>query len=151
MAQKDREALVALYNATDGPDWKHNTKWGSGAPLRDWDLVKANNQGRVVELTLSLNIPRGHIPPQLGDLSKLEQLWLNRNNLTGPILPELGNLSNLQKLDLGARLYDSGGLTGPIPPELGNLAALRYFVLENKELSGYIPPELGALSELQHL
>lgn len=59
MAQTDREALVALYSATDGPNWKHKTNWGSGAPLSDWYGVTANDQGRVVELQLYDNNLQG--------------------------------------------------------------------------------------------
>ena len=30
---KDEAALVALYNATDGPNWRRNTNWLTVAPL----------------------------------------------------------------------------------------------------------------------
>ena len=32
----DRAALVALYNATDGPNWVDNTNWLTDAPLGEW-------------------------------------------------------------------------------------------------------------------
>ena len=32
----DRAALVALYNATGGPNWAHNTGWLTNAPLGQW-------------------------------------------------------------------------------------------------------------------
>ena len=32
----DRETLIALYHATDGPNWKDNTNWLSTAPLDEW-------------------------------------------------------------------------------------------------------------------
>ena len=32
----DRDVLVALYNATDGPNWRFKTNWLSDAPLREW-------------------------------------------------------------------------------------------------------------------
>ena len=65
MAQTDREALVAFYNATDGPNWQNKTNWGSGAPLSDWYGVTANDQGSVVELSLSGNSLRGIFKPTL--------------------------------------------------------------------------------------
>ena len=34
-----RAALVALYNATNGPGWKNNTKWLSEAPISQWHGV----------------------------------------------------------------------------------------------------------------
>ncbi|CAN0281346.1 unnamed protein product [Ectocarpus sp. 13 AM-2016] len=65
MAQTDREALVALYNSTDGPNWIQKTNWGSGAPLKDWYGVQANDQGRVVKLSLGSNKLRGIVKPTL--------------------------------------------------------------------------------------
>jgi hypothetical protein len=35
-SNSDRDALVALFNATDGPNWKDNTNWLTDAPLGDW-------------------------------------------------------------------------------------------------------------------
>ena len=35
-AAADRAALVALYNATDGPNWTHSTNWLSDAPIGEW-------------------------------------------------------------------------------------------------------------------
>ena len=65
MAQTDREALVALYSATDGPNWERKTNWGSGAPLSDWYGVTTNGQGRVVKLSLSFYHLQGMFKPTL--------------------------------------------------------------------------------------
>ena len=35
-AATDREALVVLYNATDGPNWDDDDNWPSDAPLGEW-------------------------------------------------------------------------------------------------------------------
>ena len=35
-AAADREALVALYRATDGASWRNNANWLSDAPLAAW-------------------------------------------------------------------------------------------------------------------
>ena len=35
-AETDREALVALYNATDGENWGDSENWLSDAPLGEW-------------------------------------------------------------------------------------------------------------------
>ena len=32
----EREALIALYNATDGDNWENNTNWCSDKPLNEW-------------------------------------------------------------------------------------------------------------------
>ena len=153
----DRAALVALYEATDGPNWVDNTNWLSDAPLGEWYGVETDGSGRVVRLD-----PRGAwdqergeypgngllgpIPPELGNLTNLEQLNLFNNSLTGPIPPELGRLARLRNLFLGGNR-----LQGTIPLELGNLAALAYLSLDGNHLTGRIPPELGRLSKLTYL
>ncbi|CAN0109851.1 unnamed protein product, partial [Laminaria digitata] len=59
MAQIDREALVALYNATDGAKWRNNRNWNTNAALSQCYGVKVDTQGRVVELSLGFNKLRG--------------------------------------------------------------------------------------------
>ena len=88
----------------------------------------------------------GPIPPELGGLSKLQNLWLVSNNLSGPIPPELSDLANLRHL----HLYDNA-LSGPIPPGLGGLEELRWLILWGNDLTGEIPPELGSLANLEYL
>ena len=72
----DRDALVALYNATDGANWTDNTNWLSDEPLGDWHGVTTDDQGRVTELDFRGNQLSGTIPPELGNLSSLTELSL---------------------------------------------------------------------------
>ena len=143
-AETDREALVALCNATDCENWGNNAYWLSGFPLHSWKGVSTNVDGRVTQLRLANNALSGEIPADLGSLSNLRYLFLANNALSGEIPPELGSLSNLQRLDLAGNQ-----LSGEIPPELGSLSNLRYLFLANNALSGEIPPELGSLSNLE--
>ena len=151
----ERAALVALYQATDGPNWFDNTNWLSDAPLGEWYGVETDASGRVVRLDLrgiwdgrgfTGNGLLGSIPPELGNLANLEYLALFDNSLTGSIPPELGRLASLEALSLGGNL-----LEGTIPPELGNLAVLESLELAGNHLTGRIPPELGNLTELERL
>ena len=59
MAQTDRDALLALYNATDGPNWKNKTNWNTDADLSEWHGVDVN-EGRVAKLRLIGNNLRGN-------------------------------------------------------------------------------------------
>ena len=117
----DREALVALYHATNGADWSNNTNWLSPAPIDEWHGVRVDDNGRVAGLGLTINRLVGGIPAELGKLSNLKWLTLGGNQLSGEIPPELGNLSNLEWLFL-----DNNRLSGKIPAELGNLSNLRF-------------------------
>jgi len=153
----DRAALVALYEATDGPNWRDNTNWLTDAPLGDWYGVDTDADGRVVRLVLrgmwddeakhwvSQGLA-GAIPRELGGLARLERLRLDHNELTGSIPPQLGELANLRFLDLSANELSAG-----IPPELGRLTSLHQLILEFNTLSGAIPPELGDLAGLWSL
>lgn len=55
----ERAALVALFRATDGANWKRNNNWNTDAGLSSWYGVQVNDQGSVVELTLYENDFKG--------------------------------------------------------------------------------------------
>ena len=141
-----RAVLVAIYNATDGPNWANNTNWLSDRPIGEWYGVSTDANGRVVDLSLRENQLTGQIPPELGNLSNLQSLNLWGNQLTGEIPTELGSLSNLRSLYL-----EGNQLTGAIPNELENLADLRSLNLWGNQLTGEIPRWLGSLSNLESL
>lgn len=102
--------------------------------------------GRVSHIALFSNNLKGHIPPEVGDLTGLVELSFSFNDLTGPIPPELGKLSSLVDLSL-----EDNGLTGSIPPELGDLSSLKALRLGHNSLSGPIPADLGRLASLVQL
>ncbi|MDE2752657.1 MAG: Ig-like domain-containing protein, partial [Gemmatimonadota bacterium] len=156
----DRTALVALYEATDGPNWVNNDNWLTEAPLGEWFGVDVNDFGRVTGLDLggqwvlqqdgtrrvvSQGLA-GAIPPEIEELTSLESLDLWGNELADAIPPELGNLASLRWLNLSWNK-----LTGTIPEELGDLADLEHLNLYFNRLSSQIPRELGGLAKLERL
>ena len=137
-AKTDRDALFALYNATDGENWDSSINWLSEAPLGEWSWVITNDDGRVTGLELWDNGLSGETPAELGSLSNLTSLDLSRNGLSGEIPAELGSLSKLTAL----WLLDNA-LSGEIPAELGSLSNLEILALGiNEELSGCVPSSL---------
>ena len=146
LQQRERAALVALYNATGGSDWVDNTNWNTSQPVWDWHGVTVDSRGSVVELVLSDNGLVGSIPSSLGDLTNLHRLSLRHNDLSGQIPAQLGDLANLRVLDLGGN-----GLEGSIPPALGNLEDLLRLDLVNNHLESSIPSRLGRLANLKQL
>ena len=143
----DRAALVALYEATNGANWKDNTNWLSDRPLSQWYGVTTNANGRVTRLGLIGNDLSGELPSELGNLTKLEVLYLHgANDLSGALPAWLGNLTNLRHLFL-----DGNRLSGVLPAELGNLTNLTGLGLSGNELSGTLPESLGNLTNLGQL
>ena len=148
----EREALIALYNSTDGDNWTDNSGWKDGDIFSlpgtecNWEGVTCDYYDHVVRLNLAFHELTGQLPPELGNLVNLTHLILTNNELIGSIPPELGNLSNLTYLD-----FFDNQLNGQIPPELGNLSNLTSLVLDTNQLTGPIPSELGNLSNLIQL
>ena len=142
----DRDILMELYAATDGPRWTSSRGWGSRLPLGMWEGVESDDDGYVTSLTLHHNNLSGRLPARLGELPRLETLKLTSNRLRGSIPPEWGNLANLRILMIG-----DNPLEGSIPPELGQLTALDSLYLAWTGISGSIPPELGNLTKLKSL
>ena len=142
----DRDALVALYEATDGDNWLDNENWLSNAPLDEWHGVTTDRDGRVTELELFENELSGTIPPELGRLANLTYLNLFDNGLRGEIPPALGIMTNLKRLYLS-----KNNLRGEIPVELAELRRLEHLILWGNSLSGAVPAQLGRLGNLTHL
>jgi Leucine-rich repeat (LRR) protein len=129
--QAEKDALVALYNATDGAHWTNKSGWlQAGDPCTWYGVTCA--EGHVTKLELRNNKLSGAIPPTLSNLTQLQILDLRGNS---------------QWVDGG----DVGVLNEMIPSDLGNLANLRDLDLCYNPLSSNIPPELGSLTQLQSL
>ncbi len=142
----DREALVALYDLTDGDNWRNNSSWKSDQPLGDWWGVDTDSDGRVTRILLDFNDLSGPIPIEIGNLNKLRDIDLSSNNLSDIIPIEIGNLTNLVELDLS-----NTDLSGSIPKEIGNLTNLVELDLSRTDLSRSIPKEIGNLTDLEKL
>ena len=105
----DREALIAFYNATDGPNWTDNTNWCSDEPLDMWYGVTTDSEGRVTGISLADNGLSGDAGNTLASLGKLTYLDCSENSLIG--LDLSGNTAlftlycsdnSLSELDLSA-------------------------------------------------
>ena len=110
-ARRDRNALIALYNATGGPSWTSSRGWSEdpsdiesyrwkGVRWKDV-LVRHRWFGlQVTELSLPDNKLSGTLPSELGNLVDLETLVLRDNDLVGPLPESMIQLSKLKYLDI---------------------------------------------------
>ena len=108
MTHPDRLVLEALYNATDEPNWVNKLKWLSDSPLGEWYGVETDSSGSVVQVNLANNQLSGPIPPELGNMRQMAELYLYGNALSGPLPESLGDLTELAYLHL-----HNNNLTGP--------------------------------------
>ena len=179
-SNSDREALVALYRATNGSQWLHSTGWLSDARLDNWFGVYTtkfrprspllcvpaleNNPLSDRRPLAALNMPiddirrltSGHISGAqvLAYLAAHAAAHTHRIGLTAAIESIERALASGDfpglKTLVGLGL-ENNRLSGTIPPELGRLTRLQYLDLSHNRLSGAITPELGRLTCLQYL
>lgn len=147
LAEIERDALTALYKATNGDKWIRNDNWCSDKPLSEWYGINCNNtNSNVWGIYLGNNNLTGALPAEIGNLPDLETLFVAYNEIGGNIPPELGNLKRIRSLAL-----DYNKFSGNIPEELGNLSQVETpfnISLGNNNLTGEIPESIGELKNL---
>jgi hypothetical protein len=168
----ERQALIDLYDSTNGADWARNDNWNGpvGTECTWYGVACDNDQTHVVMIVLSyfdfgksFNMT-GSLPPSLHDLTSLQYFDVSSNALAGSIpsltgltelrvfnaqlaglqgqIPSLTGLTNLEYFSV-----DMNGLSGPIP-SLEGLTHLLAFTAIHNQLTGPLP-SMGALTSLQ--
>ncbi|MBS0567947.1 MAG: hypothetical protein JSS59_11155 [Proteobacteria bacterium] len=166
VAPAERNALIDLYNATQGPQWINRAGWLAAAGTECfWSGVTCDpGQTTVVGLNLTNNQLQGTLPA-LAALTNLVYVDISQNALTGSI-PSLAGLTKLQVFNaygnqLSGTLPALTGLTtlqqfrvwgnqltGSLP-SLSDTTNLVYFDASNNQLTGTIPAitQLAALEQ----
>lgn len=144
--QEQRDALVALYQSTQGENWINQFRWLEGDPCDEQWFGVVCSENSIVELQLGENNLAGSIPHEIGVLTDLNLLSLSRNKLYGEIPASIGNLSHLVSL----YLYKNQ-LSGPLPESMTELTNLRSMYVSENELSGSLPDEISDLTSLRVL
>tara|TARA_B100001250_G_scaffold281805_1_gene244062 strand:+ start:3033 stop:5291 length:2259 start_codon:yes stop_codon:yes gene_type:complete len=144
--QKQREALLALYNSTGGEFWKVSSGW-KGKPGSECKWYGVSCTGStLIKLELSDNNLKGSIPEELSLLNDLTDLDLSNNSLSGGIPDSLKDLTNLTWLSL----YNNQ-LSGELPTWLGKLVRLQRLYLADNRIEGTIPESFEKLENLSIL
>ena len=115
-AQREQAALIALYNATGGPDWHDNSNWLSQKPFSTWFGVTTASNGCVTRLDLQNNNLTAQSPLNWAACPCSNLSTSEITTWAGPIPPELANASNLERLFLAPNNF-----TGCIPRQLARL------------------------------
>ncbi|EZH72253.1 hypothetical protein ATO12_25295, partial [Aquimarina atlantica] len=97
VSSQERQALVDLYNSTDGANWTNtqanNQPWLINDPnslVSDWYGVTVVAD-KVTTLKLDNNNLVGTIPNSISNIPGLESLSLTRNTLSGSIPTTIGD------------------------------------------------------------
>ena len=121
VSNSEKEALISLYNATQGDQW--NNSWDLNSAIDTWYGITIVDE-KVVEINLSFNNLQGTLPNDIGNLVYLQKMNLGFNKLSGTLPASIGNLKALASLELFMNKFE-----GDIPKEVGNLNQLEILKL----------------------
>jgi transglutaminase-like putative cysteine protease len=168
VSDSECEALVDLFQSTEGQEWVDKSNWLDSSKVEDWFGVtlynnhvygldlQANNLtgslpisiGNLAEITwlyLGDNEINGTLPQEMKNLKKLVYLFMENNQITGSI-ELLTELDNIEKISL-----TNNELTGEIPKDFDKLSHLDGLALNGNQFTGSLPKELGNIAKLEWL
>lgn len=157
--QRERSALVKLYESLGGEHWINQDNWCSDKPLSEWSGVTIDGDGTVMSLYLWDSSIKGTLPEEIGDLVNLQYLNIGGltstldgtfiNGIEGNVPESIGNLVNLTQLSLSC--------TGYLPKSLSNLTHLNSLCFIGVcidggiELGEYTSGGLGCIANMEKL
>ena len=103
LAIRERDALLKLYEFTDGNNWRYDKGWKEAAEGTEceWHGIECDDQkSHVVAIDLNYNNLDGTIPREIGDFEYLKRLSLRSNHLREDIPKELMDLKSLKQINL---------------------------------------------------
>ena len=138
----EREALTALYHATDGDNWKTSTNWLSDEPLEEWAGIIRDAAGRLT-IYLNGNGLKGSLPPAFFRVSTFENIFLSDNQLNGNLPVEVGECTGLKFLALCGNK-----LSGELPDTWQGLKEMVFLDLSENDFVGNLPVSLCEMGNL---
>jgi hypothetical protein len=106
------------------------------------EMIREAEASGAIELDLS-GLELENVPPEIGALIKLEELYLY-GNLLSSLPPEIAHLVNLKELNLDVNEFQS------LPPEIGQLTTLLTLSASYNQMTA-LSPEIGKLQNLDTL
>ena len=156
-AMSQREALIALYEATGGAHWSSKPGWLQGDDVCAWGIacttgVCCSSDGLVSSVALRDNNLTGTLPTSIWPaLGRLLHLDLSGNELSGSLPSSLFNPTAFRNNSGGASrdliISPSRSLSNDFPPTANIWRRDRSeLFLHHNHFSGTLPTELGLLT-----
>ncbi len=151
---EEREALVAIYNALDGPNWKRRDNWCSDRPLNEWNGVMTDYTGHVYYLDIEQNGLNGAIPKEITKLSALKTLKIEESNGVITDYSPIFDLTSLESLSFGIGDYwteynEIKKHMFALPEDIANLNNLK--ILTVSGVNSDLPEALFGMENLEHI
>uniref|UniRef100_A0A2K2CAE8 non-specific serine/threonine protein kinase n=1 Tax=Populus trichocarpa TaxID=3694 RepID=A0A2K2CAE8_POPTR len=100
----------------------------------------------LATITVEFNQLSGVLPPELGNLTRLEKMHLSSNNFTGQLPTTFENLTTMKDFRIGDNSF-----TGQIPNLIQKWTNLEKLVIQGSGLSGPIPSGIALLEKMVDL
>ncbi|KAI3792144.1 hypothetical protein L2E82_06014 [Cichorium intybus] len=154
------DAVVPLRNlSTNSLEGRLGPELGSLRNLTTLTLSVNNFQGMIPPelfkleslrfLDLSNNSLHGglssDVGKEIGNLTKLRELWLEKNQFTGGIPSSVENMKDLESLDLSVNSFSL-----QIPAGLGRLPNMTTLDLSKNQFVGPIPPSMQNFEQVRN-
>ena len=156
LIEAEHDALIAFYNAMDGPHWNNATNWCSDKPLNEWFGITTDPEsGRVTEIDFNENNLQGALPSEMSNLKQIKSLKIYESNGRISNIEQLCELTSLKTLfygigDYWVREYDHvKTLMFAVPANISNLKDLEYLILSGVNTD--LPEELFDMVNLKRL
>lgn len=149
--KKEREALIALYNATDGAHWKKMSStlgdrdistenWCTDKPINQWYGVEVGGDGHVMYVHLSDMNLSGTLPEEIGDLVYCQEFVVTSNKISGTLPTRIGEMQALKSFYAGGNNL-SGNLASSTLSALAS--KLKIVSLAGNGFTGTFPEWIG--------
>ncbi|WP_276863371.1 BACON domain-containing carbohydrate-binding protein [Mediterranea massiliensis] len=149
--EKEREALIAFYQAAGGDKWVRKDNWCSDKPVNEWYGINVNSTGHVDYITLQSNALNGDIEDMIHALSPLNELrvldWLGNDSEIYGSFPE--DFYGFKHLEI---LYIPSNLQGQLDERIIKLNQLKGISLSGVNISYSVLQDVcNALTDLETL
>ncbi|KAL7614123.1 hypothetical protein Lser_V15G08902 [Lactuca serriola] len=141
--ETDYQALLQFKSMITHDPYDALSSWNTSFHFCNWSGVSCGKQNkRVTALELISQGLKGRcgIPPDLGNITSMEEFTASGNPLGGSIPDTLGRWKSLTSFYLG-----DCNLSGTIPHSIFNLSLLTNFTLAENQLTGSLPPAIGEM------